>query len=142
MIIINYMKRISRKICNISKTKQKKFREKILMRDKKCKLTGAQSFISEAAHIVEVKDKHLFPWIDIYNFNNGILLRSDIHKLFDLNHWYVDPLKYNINDDGQMVFDVIVNPLIDIHDLENKKLYIPQASHPYLCYRYLGYYNI
>lgn len=59
---------------------QNTFRKRIIERDKKCIVSGANKSICEACHIIpycDSDDAH------IYDINNGLLLRSDIHKLFD-----------------------------------------------------------
>lgn len=58
--------------------KQAKFRAQLLQRDKKCVISGESTTESlEAAHIIPVAVG------GSESLNNGIILRSDIHKLYD-----------------------------------------------------------
>jgi len=65
---------------------QSKFRERLLKAyDNKCAISGCQIVeVLEAAHIVPHKHK-----VD-YSVANGILLRADLHTLFDLNLIKID----------------------------------------------------
>jgi hypothetical protein len=79
---------------------QKKFREKLLENMSQCAVTGCGLVdILEAAHIDAYRnDAH-------NNVQNGLILRSDIHTLFDLNLLAINPktfevaLAEHINDD-------------------------------------------
>ncbi len=60
------------------KRRQDKFKSELLKIDKVCALTGeTEPSALDAAHILEVKDN------GGYSPTNGVLLRSDIHRLFD-----------------------------------------------------------
>ena len=60
---------------------QQTFREKIIDRYKKCIITDAPAIMCEAAHIKPFCECNND---EQYDIDNGILLRADIHKLFDL----------------------------------------------------------
>ncbi|OCA71058.1 hypothetical protein BBH99_13810 [Chryseobacterium contaminans] len=71
---------------------QKKFREKLINAyNKKCAITQCEIIeMLEAAHIYSFKGS------DTNKTPNGILLRSDIHTLFDLGLISIDPENYTI----------------------------------------------
>lgn len=67
---------------------QNTFRKRIIERDKKCIVSGANKSICEACHIIpycDSDDSH------IYDVNNGLLLNRNIHKLFDEHLVTIDP---------------------------------------------------
>ena len=78
---------------------QKKFREEILKRDKKCVISGEGELSCEAAHI---KPFNNCKEEDKYDLNNGLLLGSSIHKLFDKYLW-------SINNNKVVVSNKILN---------------------------------
>ena len=137
------MNKISRKICKIAKNNQKLFRSELKKRDKHCLLTKVDPVICEAAHIVEVKDTEKYPFLDLYNPNNGLLLRSDIHKSFDCNYLTMDIRKKKIRyNDTHMFLNLIYTNSIHISDNIYTTIKVPVECYPYLCYRYYGEYNI
>lgn len=71
---------------------QKKFREQLLKYNSVCAVTGCELVdILEAAHIDAYRN-------DTHNHvSNGILLRSDIHTLFDLNLCAIEPTDKTIH---------------------------------------------
>ena len=73
-------------LSRLSRPGQAKFRERVVDLYGRCALTGCSTLPTlEAAHIVSVKDHGL-------DFAaNGILLRVDLHKLFDGNYLAIDP---------------------------------------------------
>jgi hypothetical protein len=63
----------------IKRVYQKEFRKEIIKKYGKCVVSCAHNERCEASHIVPfAEDK-----INKYNIDNGILLRADLHKLFD-----------------------------------------------------------
>jgi hypothetical protein len=71
---------------------QASFRESLLKKYGKCVITETNCFDElEAAHIIPYKD-------DRYNFfiNNGLLLKSNIHKTFDKYKWTINPTTFII----------------------------------------------
>ncbi len=76
-----------------SRSRQSQFRAALFQAyAKRCAVTGCQvEGTLEAAHII--------PFCLSKNCNlwNGILLRSDIHRLFDLNHMRIDPTTATIH---------------------------------------------
>lgn len=71
---------------------QKKFRDALLKKNPVCAVTGCALIdILEAAHIDAYRN-------DSHNhISNGLLLRSDIHTLFDLNLFAINPETKNIH---------------------------------------------
>lgn len=67
---------------------QNSFRKRIIERDKKCIVSGANKSICEACHIIPYCDSDN---ANIYNINNGLLLNRNIHKLFDDHLVMIDP---------------------------------------------------
>ncbi|MGP0911641.1 MULTISPECIES: HNH endonuclease [unclassified Serratia (in: enterobacteria)] len=70
---------------------QKKFRDQLLVSNPVCAVTGCELVdILEAAHVDAYRN-------DSHNhISNGLLLRSDIHTLFDLNLCAIDPADNSI----------------------------------------------
>ena len=133
---------ITKSIGKISRRYQYAFRKNIIKRDKKCLITNAPPIVCEAAHIVELKNHKEFPDIDFYDPFNGILLRSDIHKLFDLNYWYINPEEIIKQNKKNTTFEIKSNiKLLDddivISELDNKIINIPNESINYFFNRYL-----
>ena len=79
---------------------QDQFRENIIKRDKKCILTGSNSDMCEACHIIPYSDSNN---IQKYDINNGLLLERGIHNLFDKHLWSIN------NDSIVVVSDKILN---------------------------------
>lgn len=71
---------------------QKNFRDQLLKSNPVCAVTGCMLVdILEAAHIDAYRN-------DSHNhISNGLLLRSDIHTLYDLNHLAIDPDKKTLH---------------------------------------------
>lgn len=71
---------------------QKTFRDKLLKSNPVCAVTGCKLVdILEAAHIDAYRN-------DSHNdIGNGLLLRSDIHTLYDLNHFAINPETYKLH---------------------------------------------
>jgi len=63
----------------IKRTYQKDFRKAIINKYNKCVVSGANYERCEASHIVPFSEDN----VNRYNTDNGILLRADLHKLFD-----------------------------------------------------------
>jgi hypothetical protein len=100
---------------------QTKFREKLLdAYGSKCAITGTNVAVTlQAAHIVPYKGP------DTNSVQNGILLRADIHNLFDLGLLTIDPETHVIGIVEELR-DTIFAPL------EGSKLTLPHkiSHHP------------
>jgi hypothetical protein len=84
------------------RTEQEKFRRDLLNMYGKCIITGSNCFVElEAAHIVNFREGNHNT--DINTIDNGLLLKSNIHKTFDEYLWTINPntlmveIKDNIN---------------------------------------------
>lgn len=72
----------------INRTGQNELRKQIIIRDKKCVLSGANHECCEVAHIKSFSN--CTPY-EKYDIQNAILLRADLHKLFDKYLWSINP---------------------------------------------------
>ena len=85
---------------------QAKFRSALLACENHCVLTMEQtSDALEAAHIIPCKDG------GTEVVQNGIILRADIHRLYDAGKFFIDPsgAVVNINDDLSEMYKKILN---------------------------------
>ena len=99
---------------------QSKFRTQLLsLYGETCSVTNWNSRITlEAAHIVPVSDK------GNNDVSNGILLRSDIHTLFDLNCLAIDPMNWKVT----------LSPLVrdtKYSELEGRRINLPASLADY-----------
>lgn len=94
---------------------QKTFRDKLLKFNPVCAVTGCELVdILEAAHIDAYRN-------DSHNdISNGLLLRTDIHTLFDLELFAINPMTHQLH-----FSDVALNN--GYKELENKKI---SVKHP------------
>ncbi|WP_294218876.1 HNH endonuclease [uncultured Chryseobacterium sp.] len=101
---------------------QKKFRKKLLdVYEGKCAVTGCEIIeILEAAHIYSFKGS------ETDKIPNGILLRSDIHTLFDLGLISINPQNYFVQISSKMVKDKYYSNL-----LSNVKITLPNRHEDY-----------
>lgn len=61
------------------------FRNSLINRDKVCILSKTHKDQCEAAHIIPVAENNN------YDVNNGLLLSSNLHKLYDKFYWSINP---------------------------------------------------
>lgn len=105
---------------------QQNFKDGLITRYKRCIISDTPIELCEACHIIpfskcEEKDK--------YNINNGILLRCDLHKLFDDGLLKINP------DSCSVVLskEILLNDNYkDYHKYHNKKINIYENSLQYL----------
>jgi ParB/RepB/Spo0J family partition protein len=64
---------------------QNYYREGLINRYKKCIISGMHMEVCEACHIIPFSESENF------DINNGILLNSVLHKLFDKHYWSINP---------------------------------------------------
>lgn len=101
---------------------QDTFREDLINRYKCCLITGCNQIVCEACHIIPFKDCT----DDIkYNVNNGLLLRVDLHKLFDNGNLKINPDTSQIELSKDVLND---NTMKDYHKYNNKKINIHEKS--------------
>lgn len=100
---------------------QKRFRKKLLdTYNRKCAITNCEIVeILEAAHIYSFKGS------ETDKVPNGILLRSDIHTLFDLGLITINPENYFILVSNKIIQDKYYA------ELNNKKINLPERIENY-----------
>lgn len=101
---------------------QHEFRKDLIDRYEGCVITGVSEKVCDACHIisyVKCEDK------DKYNIDNGILLRSDLHRLFDDGLLKIDPNTCTI-----ILNETIMSnkKMKQYHELNNKKINIHEKS--------------
>ena len=97
------------------RTQQEKFRDNLLEKYKKCIVSGSDCKIElEAAHIIPVCEEGL------YEINNGLLLKSNLHKTFDDYLWSINPNTFCIEIKK-------CEEVGEISKYENKKLNLPHS---------------
>ena len=105
---------------------QQSFREDLIERYGECIMSGVSEEVCEACHIIpyaKCEDK------DKYNIDNGILLRSDLHKLFDKGLLKINPNTCTMLLDEK----ILLNPKMkQYYELNNKKININNNSIIYL----------
>lgn len=82
--------------------KQQEFRMKVINRDKYCILSKSHPDMCEACHIIPYSECDEG---NIYNINNGILLESGLHKLFDKYEWSINPNKKTVELSPKLLND-------------------------------------
>ena len=102
------------------------FKKQLIERYKVCIISQVDSMVCDACHIIEFSKCDIN---DRYNINNGILLRKDLHKLFD-------DKKLIINTDTltiQLTDDILNNPnMTDYLKYNNKIIDLNSDSIYYL----------
>ncbi len=81
---------------------QCEFRQKIVTRDKYCVITMCHSDMCEACHIIPYSECNE---CEKYDINNGLLLESGIHKLFDKYSWSINPITQHIEISSTLLND-------------------------------------
>ena len=76
---------IIKKLC-VEREGQNKFRQELILRDKKCLISGDNNDICEACHIIPYSETKSF------DISNGLLLNRCLHKLFDNYMWSINSL--------------------------------------------------
>lgn len=118
-LITNTEEKIKRKY-------QDSFRDDLINRYGGCIITGVPEILCEACHIIpycECEDK------DKYNVDNGLLLRSDLHKLFDKKMLKINPKTCEIILSSKILSEPKFK---EYHMLHNKKINIHKNSLRYL----------
>jgi hypothetical protein len=88
------------------KRQQGAFKSQLLKTVKKCELTGEEEIRAlDAAHIVEVSDN------GSHDPTNGLLLRTDIHRLFDRRLLHISP------EDGKVTLSSEISKDSNYHKL-------------------------
>jgi hypothetical protein len=124
---------------------QRTFSNKINQFYKTCVITGAAHGL-DAAHIIDknICQKLNNNFLKFHSYN-GILLRKDIHKIFDEHQWCFNPydIQENTTDDKYIYIGIVSKPGIILpHEMRNKKYYkIGKSSYQLIYLRYLEYLN-
>lgn len=117
----------------LTRNNQQKFRNNLIKRYGECVITGADSEVCDACHIVPYKDCSDY---DRYNINNGLLFRSDLHKLFDNGKMKIDP------DTRRIIMDPTIlsnDKMYDIHKYNGKEISIGKKTLYYVKKRLMNY---
>lgn len=72
------------------RSEQDVFRDKIVNRDKCCVISSVDEIECESAHIIPLNVE------TNYDIDNGILLSSSLHKMFDKYMWTINPTTLKI----------------------------------------------
>jgi len=107
---------------------QKAFRLRLWRRDKACVVSGCcLRNAVDAAHISG-------SWLDGYELSNGLLLRKDLHALFDLFEW-------SINEAGIVVLgrEMLADPTYQ--QFNNQQLQLPAEVRKQLAEHYSLFYG-
>ena len=105
---------------------QNYFREELIKRYTSCIITGSNYITCEACHIIPYSECLTE---DKYNINNGLLLRSDLHKLFDKKLIKINPDTYCLEFDNQILHDDSMSEYIKYNQI---KLNISELSYTFL----------
>lgn len=99
------------------KRRQQEFKRALLNYTKECELTGeSASSALDAAHITSVSD------FGSYSADNGLLLRADLHRLFDANQLKIDPKNGRVSLSKSMPKDSAYRALVKDLKLNSKSL--------------------
>jgi hypothetical protein len=116
---------------NIDEIKRKRvkqilFRKKLINRYNVCIITGADEIVCKACHIIDFSKCNIN---DKYNVNNGLLMRLDLHILFDLYKLIIDINTLTI----KLTDDILLNEnMSDYRKYNNKQINIHEDSIIYL----------
>jgi putative restriction endonuclease len=106
---------------------QQTFRKDLIDRYSNCIITGCNEIVCEACHIIpfstcEDEDK--------YSINNGLLLRSDLHNLFDKGYLKINPTTLTVEISEELFYDKLTKSSYEQYN--GKKLKIHKNSIPHL----------
>jgi hypothetical protein len=101
---------------------QNSFRQDLINRYNYCIITGCNTIVCEACHIIPHSecDENIK-----YDVNNGLLFRVDLHKLFDNNKLKINPNTLQIELSDDILND---NSMKEYHQYNNKKIHIHEKS--------------
>lgn len=101
---------------------QQEFRKQLIDKYKKCIITNSDCLIElESAHIIPLNENNN------YDINNGLLIKSNLHKTFDKYYWSINPdnLKIEINNN------------IDVGEISKYKNFVVNLKLNYILYNNL-----
>lgn len=105
---------------------QNTFRKKLIKRYENCIITDTDEQICEACHIIPFTD---CSGTDKYDVNNGLLLRSDLHKLFDSKDLKINPDTLTLEFSKKILDNAKMQKYKKYH---GKKIEVNEASIEYL----------
>jgi len=111
-------------LCN-KRIQQDNFRKMLIDRYEQCIITGHGELVCEACHI---KSYILSNDDEKYDINNGLLLDSSYHKLFDLFYISINPETYRLEINEKLdkiKYDFVWknhNKIINVNKLSNNYL--------------------
>ena len=107
----------------------------------KCIITGT-SVGTDAAHIIDksVCDKHNNKYLK-FHIDNGILLRKDIHQLFDNYVWCFNPFDFIEKENGKIEISILYDSNKRIsNELKKNKYYTVNTNNYLMIYlRYVEF---
>lgn len=115
-----------KKLC-VERDRQNEFRQNLILRDKKCLITGDNENICEACHIVPYSETKSF------DISNGILLNRCFHKMFDDYLFSINP------QNNTLVFSTNILECEYYHNYikyTNMIIDIPTECTKYICAHY------
>jgi len=101
------------------------FRNELINIYKTCIITGSSPILCEACHIIPYSECEA----DKYNIDNGLLLRSDLHILFDKKLIKINPYNQCLELDSSLLHDITMKDYIKYNNI---KLNISKSSYKYL----------
>ena len=96
------------------RSNQDTFRNKLIIRDISCVITGNDYDECDAAHIIPLLDSNN------YDIDNGLLLTGSLHDTFDKHYWCIDPIYLTV----VLNKSKIGNKNLTCCEYENKKIRI------------------
>ncbi len=111
------------------RTKQDKFRKELIDRYQKCIITGNGILICEACHI---KPHFVCDDDEKYDVDNGLLMDSSFHKLFDIFMISINPQTHQLEINNKLS----KNEYSFVYQHKNKLIDVPKTCNNYLQYHY------
>jgi len=96
------------------RSNQDMFRNKLIIRDISCVITGNDYDECDAAHIIPLSNSNN------YDIDNGLLLTGSLHDTFDKHYWCIDPINLTV----VLNKSKIGNKNLTCCEYENKKIRI------------------
>lgn len=131
IFLFDFKKKFSNKEKDIIKrkrnmSKQQIFRENLIKRYNNCIVSNLSHHECEAAHIIP------FSISKNFSLNNGLLLQSGLHKLFDKKYWSINPDSFTIEVfvKGNYLINLYEGKVLEnLKKFNNKEFYDNLKSH-------------
>lgn len=98
--------------------------------DNKCIISNCPLYVCQICHIKTFAE---CSYDEKYDVNNGIILRNDLHCLFDRHMLKINPNTLCIELDKNILSDIT---MIEYHKYNNMKVNIHKCSYKYLTVHY------